>query len=882
MTTATLSRTLFETPRAAEYFSLRELEAMTGQPAESFAAVALKELVDNALDAGETAGVSPQVEIQVLNDGEALHLEVSDNAGGIPSAAVQRLLNFSTRLSDKAAYRSPTRGLQGNALKTIIGMPHAFGLREPVVISSSGVRHSILAWVDPAGQLRVEYGTTPVPTQPGTTVSLTLPAHLMLDARYWARAFSLFNPHAAIRMSFSGPVSQLAYRDDEQIQDFYHSLLSFPKDWTKFLPTDPTSPWWYTPEELTRLVFSHIAQARQGDRDLPLREFVRQFRGLTGTGKAKAVCSRLPHISRLSDFEADPAAVALLLEAMKAEARAPSPSVLGLVGADSFRTRFHQWYGVKRSWYRKVSLELPEFPFTFEVALAETERVGSFFSAINFSPTFEDPSASTPLSCPNFTAYGALGFLSQAHASPTPRWDEPQLNVAAAVHLVCPSPTFLDRGKTRLKLPPGAAERIAETLWGAGKELHREGERRRKDAARQERADRQRQVDHHETWSLKDAVFQVLPEAVHRATGDGLYPVSSRTLYYQVRPLVQGHTSRELDYTYFSQQLLTEYQQAYGKIDRLYYDPRGVLHEPHSGRTVQLGTREVESYRFPHWLYNKILYVEKRGLWPILQEARLAQRYDMAVVAAEGYSNEACRMLFQDADQREGFQLFVLHDADVDGYNIARTLREETRRMPGYQVEVIDLGLRLEDGLALGLATEEATRKKALPEGLELNEVEQRYFQGRQAGKNLWVCQRIELNALSAPQLVEYVETQLHQAGASGKVIPSDDQLPELAAERYRAAVSQWVDERVAQLLSLDSIKAQVADGLASREELAQARRWVEEGFEQDSALSWREAVDRGLEGVLRTRAAEMEALVWGLLGKQISGNSQSNSKGGL
>jgi hypothetical protein len=349
--------------------------------------------------------------------------------------------------------------------------------------------------------------------------------------------------------------------------------------------------------------------------------------------------------------------------------------------------------------------------------------------------------------------------------------------------------------------------------------------------------------------------------------------VSSRTLYYQVRPLVQRHTSRELDYTYFSQQLLTEYQKVHGKIDGLYYDPRGVLYEPHSGNTVQLGTREVEAYRFPHWLYNKIIYVEKRGLWPILQQARLAERYDMAVVAAEGYSTEACRVLFQDADHQQGFQLFVLHDADIDGYNIARTLREETQRMPGYRVEVIDLGLRLEDGLELGLATEEATRKKALPEGLELNEVERSYFQGRQAGQNSWVYQRIELNALSAPQLVEYQETQLRRAGALGKVIPSDDQLPGLAEERYRAAVSRWVDERVAQLLSLDLIKGRVAARLSGDVEMDRARRWIEEGFEQDDTLSWGAAVDQGLEGVLRSRAGDIETMVLELLREQISRN---------
>jgi hypothetical protein len=569
MTTAVLTRTLFETPRSAEYFNLRELVAMTGQPAERFAAVALKELADNALDACETAGVAPRIEVRVTANDDRFYLAVADNAGGFPAEGVQRLLNFSTRLSDKAAYRSPTRGLQGNALKTIIGMPHAFGLREPVTITARGTRHSLLAWVDPAGQLHIDHGTTPAPTHPGTVVSLALPSRLELDASYWARAFSLFNPHAAIKFSFSDSEqpSQLAYCPREETRDFYHPLLSFPGKWTKFRPTDPTSPWWYTPEELTRLVFCHIAQARQGGRELPLREFVRQFRGLSGTARAKAVCDGFPSVSRLSDFQKDPQAVALLLEVMKDQARSPSPSVLGLVGADSFLARFRQWYGVRRSWYRKVPVELEGFPFVFEVVLAETERPGGFFSAVNFSPTFEDPFASTPLMGPSFTAYGVLGFLSRAHASPLTQGSGREPNLAAAVHLVSPSPTFLDRGKTRLKLPAQAAQGIADALWSVSKELYREGERRRKDAARQERADRQRQTHRETAGSLKEAVFLVVPQSVQIATGDGLYPVSSRTLYYQVRPLVQRHTSRELDYTYFSQQLLTEYQKAHGKID---------------------------------------------------------------------------------------------------------------------------------------------------------------------------------------------------------------------------------------------------------------------------------------------------------------------------
>lgn len=118
-----------------------------------------------------------------------------------------------------------------------------------------------------------------------------------------------------------------------------------------------------------------------------------------------------------------------------------------------------------------------------------------------------------------------------------------------------------------------------------------------------------------------------------------------------------------------------------------------MLYEPHTGKAVPLGTREVKSYRFPDWLFNKILYVEKKGLLPILQAAKLAERYDLAIVAGEGYASEAVRLLFDTASKEQGAQLFVLHDADPHGYNIARTLREETRRMPGYQVEVIDLEL---------------------------------------------------------------------------------------------------------------------------------------------------------------------------------------------
>jgi hypothetical protein len=46
-----LERQTFSMARAAEYFDRRELQTITGQPVVQFAAVVLKELADNGLEA---------------------------------------------------------------------------------------------------------------------------------------------------------------------------------------------------------------------------------------------------------------------------------------------------------------------------------------------------------------------------------------------------------------------------------------------------------------------------------------------------------------------------------------------------------------------------------------------------------------------------------------------------------------------------------------------------------------------------------------------------------------------------------------------------------------------------------------------------------------
>ena len=109
-------------------------------------------------------------------------MTVADNGAGIPADVVARVLDYSTLTSDKALYRSPCRGAQGNALKTIIGIPVALGVTEPVVIEARGIRHVIAVSLDPAGNVAVRHEQHDCSRTKGTAVSVPLPAGLDIPA----------------------------------------------------------------------------------------------------------------------------------------------------------------------------------------------------------------------------------------------------------------------------------------------------------------------------------------------------------------------------------------------------------------------------------------------------------------------------------------------------------------------------------------------------------------------------------------------------------------------------------------------------------------------------------------------------------------------------
>ena len=285
---------------------------------------------------------------------------------------------------------------------------------------------------------------------------------------------------------------------------------------------------------------------------------------------------------------------------------------------------------------------------------------------------------------------------------------------------------------------------------------------------------------------LTEAADEVMEESYLKASDGSRLPATARQIYYVARPLIEQRTDKPLDYAYFSQTLLPNYVNEHGGSWDVVYDDRGHVTVPHTNRVIGLGTLNVRGYlsrmhplQFaeadfdpasirtygPDGAYGAILYVEKEGFMPLFTRVKLAERYDIAIMSSKGMSVTAAREL---VDRICGsMPLLVLHDFDSAGIIIKDTLENSTRRYSyARRPEVIDLGLRYED--IDGLPSE--------PNNSRIGDERLRQAGLGQAAIDFLREQRVELNAMTSRQLVDFVETKLRQHGI-GKVIPGAETL---------------------------------------------------------------------------------------------------------
>jgi DNA topoisomerase-6 subunit B len=186
MAKALLERTTFHTSRVVEFFTEHELQRHIGFGKALWALALLKELIDNALDACEAAGVAPELEVVV----EADAVTVRDNGPGLPRAMLERSLDYLVRVSNKSYYVSPTRGRLGNALKCVWATPYVVdGAQGHVEVTTGGMTHHITVTLNRIAQRPVVQHTVSADgfVTNGTCITMYWPeiAGLAQTCRQW-------------------------------------------------------------------------------------------------------------------------------------------------------------------------------------------------------------------------------------------------------------------------------------------------------------------------------------------------------------------------------------------------------------------------------------------------------------------------------------------------------------------------------------------------------------------------------------------------------------------------------------------------------------------------------------------------------------------------
>jgi hypothetical protein len=763
---ATLERTTFSTSRLLEFCSQKELTAQTGHEPDDWPLVIIKELIDNGADACEESGIAPVIRVTVARG----KIRVRDNGPGIPPETVASILDFATRTSSREAYVAPDRGRQGNALKSILAMPFALSGEEGrIEIVARGIRHEIAFRVDRIAQHPViDHQQHPLDgdlVKTGTTITVQWPESACSDLEAAGRhflpiveRFAGLNPHLTLHAT---------WLDDERREHW--SRRAPAPDWTKWTPAAPTCPHWYRRAEFERLLGAFLTHDRRHNAVRPLRDFLGEFNGLSGTAKRRGILEavklqRAP-LERLLNGNAgfDHDLVDRLLVEMQKAARPVRPGGLGALGEQNIAAGFER-HGADPSTFRYKMIKgvTDGVPWVVEAAFAclPKDRWRLMVCGINWSPTLIE-------SYNPFQLGDKLGSGFCGSAEP----------IIILVHLICPRPEFLDRGKSNLaRHSPGFdAIRIAFTdvtaAWTKQRTAeirHRSRELRRMERMRTERPPEP---------SLKESVLRYLPDVIVKTSENGRLSFTQRDLFYALRPLVQPDHEKPLKYAYFTA-LLTDYEHEHGEIAGLLREPRGSLYHPHLRETIPLSTESVAAYHRPFWTFNKIVYIEKAGTQKNLIETGWPEEFDCAIASVAGFTTRAVKDLFDLlATSSEPITVFCVHDADAAGTMIYHTLQNETKARGARKIEVINLGLESWEGIGMGLAVEEVEgTERNRPVAPYVSEHDQEWISWLTARDcdswNDWLqSYRIELNAMPPADRIEWITRKI-ESYPPRKVIP--------------------------------------------------------------------------------------------------------------
>lgn len=337
---------------------------------------------------------------------------------------------------------------------------------------------------------------------------------------------------------------------------------------------------------------------------------------------------------------------------------------------------------------------------------------------------------------------------------------------------------------------------------------------------------------------IRDGILTVLEESIKRVS-EGTKAFTIRNLYYVVQELfVKKYEDEDFykQYSSFTQDFMTWYEKKHGPIPNMIREPRGSYVSPSDDPQYSFEKQIMTGTILLRGVGNKIVVVEKAGLWRVFKENRFDIKLDCIFMNTAGFTTDAGRKLLKEAEET-GLTVCILRDYDINGILIHTTLTKPTKRRDTYVKNVIDLGLNWEIIKKLmeerGLTPEpknltynDIAKLEGLLDRKEVSEEEYKFLLGEKTplydvwktwrartshkGKSpvkpkdiLAKGNRIELNQLTPLELMNWLEERLEELEL-WKTLPSQEKLDETLKKK--------IDEDLAELKS--SIKNDLKEKL--------------------------------------------------------------------
>ncbi len=746
------------------------LSQKAGAPKHLLRRMAIKELVDNALDAAPKA---------ILTMVDADTFIVEDNGAGIDPAKVPTMFSVTRPMMSTKLIRRPTRGMVGNGNRVVAGSAFASG--GGLIVESHGVRQE-LSFDRQSGET-VVVSRADSEIVEGTRITIRFGAALPRDehATVWG--------DTAIQLAGNSAKPMLTHPDwysQASFDELIGAARGSAQDLADLFGVD--------------LCHADDEQIKQGD-------FADGNRDIGHADTAKIEQDEFHSGQR--DIRS------LTLETLKA--LAPKAPVLVPIP----ETAASGAYKIENI---QANVAGGIVPAIVQVWATAEDNSTTITLIVNRTPAVADMSVQV----------GGDAFINGCGLHWEHIGNVPKGNYGIVIAVTTPAVALISDGKTPDLSP--FKEALKSAIGQALRRSHKPKTR---------------------GTSIKDAAYEVMEAAYLKASASGTLPANARQIMYAARPHILEMTGHDrLADAYFTQTLLPAFMDENPELTAdwdVVYDARGHLIEPHTNHSLPLGTVRVREYMRlrprhdggtlvsanvaglhptagPGDRYGTVLFIEKEGFEPLLRAARIAERYDIAIMSTKGMSVIAARALV-DHLSASGIKILVAHDLDMAGIRIFGTLGSDSNRYQfSHQPDIRRLGLTFDQAYEMGLQSERQDIKGdhgRIIDGLKA------YGATGAELKFITSGRRVELNAMPSDQFIEWIERGLQAHGVE-KIIPSQETIEQRA--RQIIAVQHIHDD-------IRKLEHQATEYAASVTLPSNLNDLIREAFRSDPTAPWEDAL---------------------------------------